>query len=195
MINYCIADALKRAYQLHLRNEEKVLIVQINASGMIQCQSISSSGHLLPIWKSNRRGGEEWLSLAEVRTILGIQPQHTHKSVWLARGHILSSRFVAAWPVIGDELFFNQERSENLIDLFTLYCGHEPDFTHHHQDSGRYLYDWDIGAFVETDWWKRQHAGDRFLSVRPVMAATRLQYPRLAWYGYAGFLRGMIVID
>ncbi|KAH7351377.1 hypothetical protein BKA66DRAFT_553916 [Pyrenochaeta sp. MPI-SDFR-AT-0127] len=189
------ADAFKRAYQLHLRREEKILIVQIDASDMIQCQSISNSGHLIPIWKSNRRFGDEWLSMAEVGSILGIEPRYVCKSEWLARGHVPSYRFSAAWPVVGDKLFFDQGRGEMLATLFTHCFGHIPDFVQHNQDSGRHVYDWDVEAFVETDWWKNQRAGNQFVEGHPMVAAIGFQRSRLAWYGYAGFLRGMIVMD
>ncbi|KAF1850676.1 uncharacterized protein K460DRAFT_19601 [Cucurbitaria berberidis CBS 394.84] len=193
------ADALKRAYHFYLRGDERISIVQIDATELVKSNGIQQNiDALVPTWRGIGNGIDEWLSVAEIAPALGIHPQLVQRSEWLACGQISNSRFTAAWPIIQGKLFFEQENGQDLVDLFTYYCGRMPDYIRQQSESGRYAYDWDNEVFFETEWSKserRSSSTQNGFSGAGVGLGVASQLPRFTMFGHAGFLRGMVVMD
>ncbi|KAF1940525.1 hypothetical protein EJ02DRAFT_423865 [Clathrospora elynae] len=194
-------QALKRAYFLYAQGYEAIQIVQINASSLIRTVQIGSEdghGSLIPVWQGPAGGSDNWLCMAEIGPLLGVDPRYVQKSEWLACGSVPSFRYSSAWPIIDGKLFFGEETGEDLVDLFTCVCGHPPDYIRQHENSGRYEYNWESGRFLETDWWRNrnssvQQSGLASSRVGLGVAASRFAHPTI--FGHTGYLRGMIVMD
>lgn len=191
---------MRRAYNFYLRGDEKISIVQMNAVDLVRSNAIQQDvDALMPIWQGiGQRGADDWLSVAEIAPALGIRPRLVNSSEWLACGHISRKRCSAVWPIIEGILFFDRARCEDLVDLFTDYCGRMPDCIRQQSSLGRYEYDWENEVFVETGWWKGQRESLQARNGFPspgvgLGVASRL--PRFTMFGHAGFLRGMIVMD
>ena len=109
------------------------------------------------------------------------------------------SRLVAVWPIIGEDLCFEEKVKENLTDLFTHVCGHTPDQTRYGSNSDRFEYDWGVGAFVEADWSRKQGntaiEHQRFATSTVGLNTATSQYSIPSPFGYTGYLRGMTVMD
>jgi len=136
--------------------------------------------------------------MADLGPTLGVNPIYIRPSEWLACGSISKARFSAAWPIIGGRLYFNEETSEDLVDLFTHVCGHVPERVLGHDTSERYEYDWDDGCFVGTRRWSDASASIQETSVAGAGLGLGLavsQFARPTPFGYAGYLRGMVVMD
>lgn len=137
--------------------------------------------------------------MPEVAPILHIDPTYTTRSTWLACGHISSWRFSAAWPIIGGKIYFEEERREDLVDLFTSVCGFEPEEVRQHDDLGRYIYDWEGQVFVHTDTWPERNTNLKgpggFAGAGVGLGLPTSQYTRSRLLGCAGYLRGMLVMD
>jgi hypothetical protein len=136
--------------------------------------------------------------MAEIGPLLDINPRLIRSSEWLACGSIPRHRYSASWPIIAGQMFFEEGKSQDLIDLFAYVCGHPPDYVSQYHDCGRYEYDWNMGMFVETDAWVVQHASEYQKGalnggVGLGLAASTFARPGL--FGYTGYLRGMRVMD
>lgn len=75
--------------------------------------------------------------------------------------------------------------------LYVRMCGRNPDFYRRTTDSKRWVFDWEGECFVEGNA-GRQGGG---VGMGMGVAATGLQVGRLVWGGYAGYLRGTVVMD
>jgi hypothetical protein len=136
--------------------------------------------------------------MTDLEPLLGIDPRYIRPSEWLACGSISRARFSASWPIIGGRLYFNEGRSEDLVDLFTYVCGYEPDRFREHDGFEHHEYDWDDGCFVRTEEWRTSTSSIRETSVAGAGLGLGLavsQFARPTPFGYAGYLRGMVVMD
>ncbi len=153
---------------------------------------------LLPLWQGRNSHEDRWLCVADLAPLLEIDTRHSRPSAWLACGSIPKSRYSAAWPIISGRLYFDEERCEDLVDLFTHVCGYVPEQFREHGDSKRYGYDWDDECFVGTEISRASSASIRETSVAGVGLGLGLavsQFARPTPFGYAGYLRGMVVMD
>ena len=178
------------------------MILQIEVPDLvrtIQAGSGVDDEFLLPVWQNPGRSNDKWLCMAEIGPVLGIDPRSIRSSEWLACGHVLRSRFSAAWPIIEGKLFFEQGNGEDIIDLFTYVCGREPDYVRQDIVASRYTYDWDTRVFLDTTEWNRQESsaqvGGGFASANVGLGYAASHSTRSVLTGHIGFLRGMIVMD
>jgi len=194
------AAALREAYDLCVRGHEAIQIVQIQASGLVTDLVSSAGNHsaLIPIWQGTKGREDRWLCLADLGPLLGVDPMYIRSSEWLACGSISKARFSAAWPIIGGRLYFNEGRSEDLVDFFARVCGYVPELFPEHDVSERYGYDWDDECFVGTGRWRDASASIQETSVAGAGLGLGLavsQFARPTPFGHAGYLRGMVVMD
>jgi hypothetical protein len=136
--------------------------------------------------------------MTDIAPLLGIDPGHLHASEWLSCGSIARLRYSAAWPIIEGRLHYEEQKSEDLEELLTSVCGMSPEDVQVYEDSGRFEYDWDERAFFEKEEWdERSGSADQSglpsASVELDLAASRFARPSM--FGYAGYLRGMIIMD
>ena len=153
---------------------------------------------LIPLWQGTKGRIDRWLCMADLGPTLGVDPVYIRPSEWLACGSISKARFSAAWPIIGGRLQFNEERSEDLVDLFARICGHVPELFPEHDVSERYEYDWEGECFVRAERWGDASASIQETSVAGAGLGLGLavsQFARPTPFGYAGYLRGMVVMD
>ena len=191
---------MREAYDLHIRGHDAIQIVQIHASGLVidLMSPAGDYGALVPTWKGAKGREDRWLCMADLGPTLGVDPIYIRPSEWLACGSISKARFSAAWPIIGGRLYFNEGRSEDLVDLFARICGHVPERFPEHDVSERYEYDWEGECFVGAERW-----GDASESIQETSVAGAglglglavSQFARPTPFGYAGYLRGMVVMD
>lgn len=175
-------------------------MVRIQASDLVTVLRGTADNHstLIPLWEGRRVREDQWLCMADIGPLLDIDPRYIRPSEWLACGSIPKSRYSAAWPIIGGQLYFDEERSEDMVDLFTHVCGYVPDHFREHDDSERYEYDWDDECFVRTERWRTSSASIQETSVAGAGLGLGLavsQFVRPTPFGYAGYLRGMVVMD
>ncbi|KAH6868690.1 hypothetical protein BKA58DRAFT_387412 [Alternaria rosae] len=194
------AAALCEAYDLYVRGHEAIQIVQIQASGLVAVLVSSAGNHsaMIPIWQGTKGREDRWLCMADVGPLLGLDLIYIRSSEWLACGSISKDRFSAAWPIIDGRLHFNEGRSEDLVDFFVRVCGHLPECYPEHDASERYEYDWEGECFVGTERWHDASASIQETSVAGVGLGLGLavaQFARPTPFGYAGYLRGMVVMD
>ena len=175
-------------------------MVQIQASGLMT-NFVSSAGvhsAVIPLWQGMKGREDRWLCMADLGPLLGVDPTYIQPSKWLACGSISKARFSAAWPIINGRLYLDEERSKDLVDLFTHTCGYVPGHFRERDASERYEYDWDDGCFVGTERWRDASASIQGTSVAGAGLGLGLavsQFARPTPFGYAGYLRGMVVMD
>ncbi|KAH6846210.1 hypothetical protein B0T12DRAFT_219536 [Alternaria alternata] len=194
------AEALQEAYDLHVRGHEAIQVVQIQASDLVTTLVGASGIHcaLVPLWHGRRGGEDQWLCMADIGPLLDIDPRCIRPSEWLACGSIPRSRYSAAWPIIGGRIYFDEGSDKDLVDLFMDVCGYAPDRFREHNDFQRYEYDWDEECFVGTESWRMSSASIQETGVAGAGLGLGLavsQFARPTPFGYAGYLRGMVVMD
>jgi hypothetical protein len=136
--------------------------------------------------------------MADIRPLLAIDPKYIRPSQWLACGSISKSRYSAAWPIMSGRLYFDEEKSEDLVDLFTDVCGYAPDRYRERDLSERYEYDWDDECFVGVGRWPTSSASIQETTVAGAglgLGLAASHFARPTPFGYAGYLRGMLVMD
>jgi hypothetical protein len=186
---------------LHLRGHEAVQIVQIDASDLFPYHLVGSGSNtdlLIPVWQGSRCREDKWLCVADIAPSLDVSPKLLRPTEWLACGSIPRSRYSAAWPVIDGHLCFAERKSSDLVELLTYFCGQPPDYVRKHEASGRLVYDWDHGNFVEKEAWARQEASvhrDGFVGTGLGLDSPASRFVQPSMFGYAGYLRGMIIMD
>lgn len=191
-----------RAYQLHLQGSSAIQILRLNVSDLFQTLrtgSEDSGDSFIPVWIGPAPNSGEWLCMAEVVPLLGIDPWYIRPSEWLSCGPVLPSRLSAVWPIIGERLFFEEGTGHDLVALFTRTCGRMPDRIRSAMTTNRYEYNWNDNAFDV-----RQVFGVKPLTLRargrfPTSAlglgVAALSFTRPTSFGHAGFLRGMVIMD
>ncbi|CAN9379016.1 unnamed protein product [Alternaria alternata] len=194
------SEALQEAYDLHVRGHEAIQVVQIQASDLVTTLVGASGIHcaLVPLWHGRRGGEDQWLCMADIGPLLDIDPRCIRPSEWLACGSIPRSRYSAAWPIIGGRIYFDEGSDKDLVDLFMDVCGYAPDRFREHNDFQRYEYDWDEECFVGTESWRTSGASIQETGVAGAGLGLGLavsQFARPTPFGYAGYLRGMVVMD
>lgn len=175
-------------------------MIRIQASDLVTTfvSTVDNHGALIPFWQGRGIRKDQWLCMADIGPLLGIDARYIRPSEWLACGSILKSRHSAAWPIVVGRLYFEEERSEDLVDLFTHVCGYVPDRCREHDDSERYEYDWDDECFLEVEHGRTPSASLQETSVAGAGLGLGLavsQFARPTPFGYAGYLRGMVVVD
>jgi hypothetical protein len=194
------AEALHEAYNLYVYGHEAIQVARIQASSLMTTLVSSADNHyaLLPLWQGRNSHEDRWLCVADLAPLLEVDSRYSRPSEWLACGSIPKSRYSATWPIISGRLYFDEERCEDLVDLFTHICGHVPDQFRECDDSKQYGYDWDDGCFVGTGESRVLSASIQETSVAGLGLGLGLavsQFARPTPFGYAGYLRGMVVMD
>jgi hypothetical protein len=173
----------------------------MDASNLFRSDRIGSGvdGDLLmPVWEGDRSHDDEWLCMTDIAPLLDVDPRQLRASEWLACGSIIRHRYSAAWPISGGKLHFEEQKSEDLEELLTYLCGQTPDRVQEYEDSGRFEYDWDERAFFgKGDWNARS---EPMYQSEPTSAGVGLdlatsRFASSPTFAYAGYLRGMIIID
>jgi hypothetical protein len=175
--------------------------VRLDASNLFRNDRIGSGANedlLVPVWRGDRIHGDDWLCMTDVAPLLGIDLRHLRASEWLACGSITRPRYSASWPVMGGKLHFEEQESEDLAELLTFVCGETPDHVREYEDSGCFGYDWDERAFFEKEDWNERsesvyQSGLTSGGVGLDLVASR--FASSPTFAYAGYLRGMIIMD
>jgi hypothetical protein len=151
----------------------------------------------VPAWQGDSHE-DEWLRMADISPLLGIDPGHLRASEWLSCGSIARFRYLAVWPIIEGRLHYEEQKSEDLEELLASVCGMSRENVQVYDDSGSFEYDWNGRTFFKKEEWdERSGSVDRSglpsASVGLDLAASRFARPSV--FGYAGYLRGMIIMD
>lgn len=190
------AKALRRAVSLYLRGDQAILIVRLHsldlvAEGVLSLSNDSSFS--LPIW-SDPDSDETWLHVPQVAYIFDIPYDHTVHPDWLAHGHVLRQRLSAIWPVIDGNLFYDRVSSENLVDLFNEVCQNDVVDDRDETGEAKYWYDWDEHVFEAVES-RPQYMPAAPTSITPGPGKSGSAFGSLPFFDFAGYLRGMLVID
>jgi hypothetical protein len=173
----------------------------MDASNLFRSDYIGSGADedfLVPVWQGDRSHGDDWLCMTDVAPLLNVDLRQMRASEWLSCGSIPRCRYLAAWPIIGGKLHFEEQKSEDLEELLTYLCGQTLDYVQEYEDSGRFEYDWDERVFFEKeDWDGRSESGHQsgLTSARVGLDLAASRFASSPTFGYAGYLRGMIIMD
>ncbi|KAL6160821.1 hypothetical protein ACJBU6_01338 [Exserohilum turcicum] len=197
------AEALRVAYTFYLRGHEAIQIVQIDASNLMASLEVgigNSHDAVIPVWQGNLGGSLQediWLRVMDIGPLFALDPKLMRSSEWLACGSIVAPRYSASWPVLAGELFFEETYGEELVHLLEDHCGCAPEYFREETDmAAKYAYDWTERRFLEIT--PRDRPGVSYggiptagVGLNPVSSI----FARPTLFGYAGYLRGMIVMD
>lgn len=134
----------------------------------------------------------EVLCMAEVGPVLDVNARYIRASEFLSCGPVARSALVAAWPIIGSKLFFEEGVGEDLVGLIRRVCGVELDIVEQRGEvyGEGLVYDWDERVFLGTGRWGDEQMGSVFGG-----GVSDSSSVGTSLFRYDGFLRGMIVID
>lgn len=186
---------------MSLSGHKAIQIVRIDVSDLVRTNQIGtgeSAGILIPSWQGARIKEQGWFNMAEIGSVLGIDPRLVSSAEWLACGFISSARYSGAWPVINRKLYLQEGRGEDLGILLIRVSGRAPDHIVEPVGVDRYDYDWDHKVFIEressgTSNEPAHRIGVAGASMGLGIAASCFARPTV--FGYAGYLRGMKIMD
>ncbi|KAL6708004.1 hypothetical protein ACN47E_003438 [Coniothyrium glycines] len=195
------AKALRRAYRLHCDGDAAVLVVRLDASALRKSTILNGDIGLdcvLPVW-SDPLEDETWLYIPEVAPILGVNAICDNDPDWLACGNVSKARFSAAWPIIGSRLMFEQGIGEHIKQLASALCDDELEIESTATGHEIFIYDWEEQTFLEvmnedfsedaTPQSSHSVSAGSFSGIAPNRSAA------LPFFNFAGYLRGMVVMD
>lgn len=136
--------------------------------------------------------------MAEIGPVLGIDLRLVSAAEWLACGFISSSRYSGAWPIINGNLYIQEGRSEDLGTLLTRVSGRAPDHIVESVRYDHYDYDWDHRVFIERKSLGASSGPNHCIGVAGTSIGLGIAascFARPTVFGYAGYLRGMKIVD
>jgi hypothetical protein len=178
----------------HSEGHHGIMILQIRASDLTRTENEQYRNNSL--YRLGMHGFQDlWLSVLEIAPALNLDNQLICSSEWLACGGILRTRNAAVWPIIKNKLYFQPGQGKDLLGLLTMFCGLDAPFVPHIHVPSPYTFDWEDHTFVEAGAGENQVDEPMGPMNAASMSMAGLRPYENIWGGYAGYLRGVNIVD